>query len=78
MIESNGSKIVSNSKESKNFGMLNIIVSEYFAASIFKTPKITSLNTNKAKKNFPAHWDPKLRIPRGQVVAAASIVSPKY
>ncbi len=27
---------------------------------------------------FPAHWDPKLRIPRGQVVAAASIVSPKY
>ncbi len=28
--------------------------------------------------NFPAHWDPKLRIPRGQVVAAASIVSPKY
>ncbi len=30
------------------------------------------------KGNFPAHWDPKLRIPRGQVVAAASIVSPKY
>ncbi len=29
-------------------------------------------------KGFPAHWDPKLRIPRGQVVAAASIVSPKY
>ncbi len=29
-------------------------------------------------KDFPAHWDPKLRIPRGQVVAAASIVSPKY
>ncbi len=29
-------------------------------------------------RNFPAHWDPKLRIPRGQVVAAASIVSPKY
>ncbi len=29
-------------------------------------------------KRFPAHWDPKLRIPRGQVVAAASIVSPKY
>ncbi len=29
-------------------------------------------------KFFPAHWDPKLRIPRGQVVAAASIVSPKY
>ncbi len=28
--------------------------------------------------DFPAHWDPKLRIPRGQVVAAASIVSPKY
>ncbi len=28
--------------------------------------------------HFPAHWDPKLRIPRGQVVAAASIVSPKY
>ncbi len=28
--------------------------------------------------SFPAHWDPKLRIPRGQVVAAASIVSPKY
>ncbi len=32
----------------------------------------------QAKNNFPAHWDPKLRIPRGQVVAAASIVSPKY
>ncbi len=31
-----------------------------------------------AERNFPAHWDPKLRIPRGQVVAAASIVSPKY
>ncbi len=30
------------------------------------------------KAAFPAHWDPKLRIPRGQVVAAASIVSPKY
>ncbi len=29
-------------------------------------------------RGFPAHWDPKLRIPRGQVVAAASIVSPKY
>ncbi len=29
-------------------------------------------------REFPAHWDPKLRIPRGQVVAAASIVSPKY
>ncbi len=29
-------------------------------------------------QRFPAHWDPKLRIPRGQVVAAASIVSPKY
>ncbi len=29
-------------------------------------------------RDFPAHWDPKLRIPRGQVVAAASIVSPKY
>ncbi len=29
-------------------------------------------------RSFPAHWDPKLRIPRGQVVAAASIVSPKY
>ncbi len=31
-----------------------------------------------ATNTFPAHWDPKLRIPRGQVVAAASIVSPKY
>ncbi len=30
------------------------------------------------RRIFPAHWDPKLRIPRGQVVAAASIVSPKY
>ncbi len=30
------------------------------------------------EESFPAHWDPKLRIPRGQVVAAASIVSPKY
>ncbi len=34
------------------------------------------LRTGRA--TFPAHWDPKLRIPRGQVVAAASIVSPKY
>ncbi len=32
----------------------------------------------KIRTGFPAHWDPKLRIPRGQVVAAASIVSPKY
>ncbi len=32
----------------------------------------------RAFYHFPAHWDPKLRIPRGQVVAAASIVSPKY
>ncbi len=34
--------------------------------------------TTGLKSAFPAHWDPKLRIPRGQVVAAASIVSPKY
>ncbi len=34
--------------------------------------------TNAPVIHFPAHWDPKLRIPRGQVVAAASIVSPKY
>ncbi len=34
--------------------------------------------SGKTDKLFPAHWDPKLRIPRGQVVAAASIVSPKY
>ncbi len=33
---------------------------------------------DKGVCGFPAHWDPKLRIPRGQVVAAASIVSPKY
>ncbi len=33
---------------------------------------------NTGLGTFPAHWDPKLRIPRGQVVAAASIVSPKY
>ncbi len=37
-----------------------------------------SLLTGASTRVFPAHWDPKLRIPRGQVVAAASIVSPKY
>ncbi len=35
-------------------------------------------NSPLVTSSFPAHWDPKLRIPRGQVVAAASIVSPKY
>ncbi len=35
-------------------------------------------DTGSTTNPFPAHWDPKLRIPRGQVVAAASIVSPKY
>ncbi len=39
---------------------------------------IALLHTEAAQDCFPAHWDPKLRIPRGQVVAAASIVSPKY
>ncbi len=39
--------------------------------------EMTRLQEAEAK-SFPAHWDPKLRIPRGQVVAAASIVSPKY
>ncbi len=34
--------------------------------------------SSQGNDDFPAHWDPKLRIPRGQVVAAASIVSPKY
>ncbi len=34
--------------------------------------------SDNGSSDFPAHWDPKLRIPRGQVVAAASIVSPKY
>ncbi len=34
--------------------------------------------STRMNAGFPAHWDPKLRIPRGQVVAAASIVSPKY
>ncbi len=37
-----------------------------------------AIGTAPAVVYFPAHWDPKLRIPRGQVVAAASIVSPKY
>ncbi len=37
-----------------------------------------SSSTPQDSAIFPAHWDPKLRIPRGQVVAAASIVSPKY
>ncbi len=43
-------------------------------------PPVTSeiRNGRKYEVFFPAHWDPKLRIPRGQVVAAASIVSPKY
>ncbi len=40
--------------------------------------KIERCRFRNAGTNFPAHWDPKLRIPRGQVVAAASIVSPKY
>ncbi len=39
---------------------------------------IKGLPAKVAAGHFPAHWDPKLRIPRGQVVAAASIVSPKY
>ncbi len=39
---------------------------------------LSSTVTDYATFFFPAHWDPKLRIPRGQVVAAASIVSPKY
>ncbi len=41
--------------------------------------KLTRLEmSGQLQDFFPAHWDPKLRIPRGQVVAAASIVSPKY
>ncbi len=47
-----------------------------------KTPEggvtISVADTGVGMSPFPAHWDPKLRIPRGQVVAAASIVSPKY
>ncbi len=38
----------------------------------------TDVAPHNVIEDFPAHWDPKLRIPRGQVVAAASIVSPKY
>ncbi len=38
----------------------------------------TKMREERGQNLFPAHWDPKLRIPRGQVVAAASIVSPKY
>ncbi len=41
-----------------------------------QVPTLGLLQLNDS--GFPAHWDPKLRIPRGQVVAAASIVSPKY
>ncbi len=44
---------------------------EHFGFVVYKDLKEKILS-------FPAHWDPKLRIPRGQVVAAASIVSPKY
>ncbi len=40
--------------------------------------RVELLLADGALVSFPAHWDPKLRIPRGQVVAAASIVSPKY
>ncbi len=50
-----------------------------------RVKKVLALAAKEAKAlnhtyvgTFPAHWDPKLRIPRGQVVAAASIVSPKY
>ncbi len=56
-------------------------VEELLAAGIHV---ITTLNVQHVEsvydivEHFPAHWDPKLRIPRGQVVAAASIVSPKY
>ncbi len=42
-----------------------------------ESPSMTGLGLSM-QASFPAHWDPKLRIPRGQVVAAASIVSPKY
>ncbi len=41
-------------------------------------PLCVGVNVSGTILPFPAHWDPKLRIPRGQVVAAASIVSPKY
>ncbi len=40
--------------------------------------QMSRIDVGGGTNGFPAHWDPKLRIPRGQVVAAASIVSPKY
>ncbi len=52
---------------------------EYFPSDVFKIADAKRGDMgNTAQRYFPAHWDPKLRIPRGQVVAAASIVSPKY
>ncbi len=48
------------------------------AISIPALRNVTPQDTQVVLQSFPAHWDPKLRIPRGQVVAAASIVSPKY
>ncbi len=53
----------------RNLGAL-VSASDLMGQNIFFPPSV--------KGCFPAHWDPKLRIPRGQVVAAASIVSPKY
>ncbi len=50
---------------------------EQVSSAVWKEEKTTAVDLPIAY-SFPAHWDPKLRIPRGQVVAAASIVSPKY
>ncbi len=52
-------------------------IQEYIQENESKCILLSATPYNKTYL-FPAHWDPKLRIPRGQVVAAASIVSPKY
>ncbi len=46
--------------------------------NVLPTSLLVRVARQQVETVFPAHWDPKLRIPRGQVVAAASIVSPKY
>ncbi len=57
-------------------GILAVLVAIAFGFEPIFRDRIAM--TGVRESSFPAHWDPKLRIPRGQVVAAASIVSPKY
>ncbi len=56
----------------------NTIEARVFCGAEFRVRLTAPAIESPGPEAFPAHWDPKLRIPRGQVVAAASIVSPKY